>query len=127
MRALKSHGGVAKADLNQPNLEAVKAGASNLIRHIDNLKNGFGLPVVEAAACGTPVASARGSALDEVTPPGAPRFDPRDTDALVALMHDLAQQRRGPADAPDRLQAWARRFDLAAHAQRVDALLQELS
>ena len=48
MRALKSHGGVAKADLSQPNLEAVKAGASNLIRHIDNLKNGFGLPVVVA-------------------------------------------------------------------------------
>ena len=41
VRALKSHGGVAKADLNQPNLEAVKAGASNLIRHIDNLKNGL--------------------------------------------------------------------------------------
>ena len=38
----------SKADLNQPNLEAVKAGASNLIRHIDNLKNGFGLPVVVA-------------------------------------------------------------------------------
>ena len=48
VRALKSHGGVAKADLSQPNLEAVKAGASNLIRHIDNLKNGFGLPVVVA-------------------------------------------------------------------------------
>ena len=40
--------GVAKADLSQPNLEAVKAGAANLIRHIDNLKNGFGLPVVVA-------------------------------------------------------------------------------
>ena len=48
VRALKSHGGVAKADLNQPNLEAVKAGAANLVRHIDNLKNGFGLPVVVA-------------------------------------------------------------------------------
>ena len=48
VRALKSHGGVAKADLNQPNLEAVKVGASNLVRHIDNLKNGFGLPVVVA-------------------------------------------------------------------------------
>ncbi len=47
VRALKSHGGVAKADLNQPNLEAVK-GAANLVRHIDNLKNGFGLPVVVA-------------------------------------------------------------------------------
>ena len=48
VRALKSHGGVAKAALNQPDLEAVKAGAANLVRHIDNLKNGFGLPVVVA-------------------------------------------------------------------------------
>ncbi len=44
VRALKSHGGVAKADLSQPNLEAVKAGASNLVRHIDNLKNGLACP-----------------------------------------------------------------------------------
>ena len=48
VRALKSHGGVAKADLNTPNPEAVRAGAANLVRHIDNLKNGFGLPVVVA-------------------------------------------------------------------------------
>ena len=48
LRALKSHGGVAKADLSTPNLEAVKKGAANLVRHIDNMKNGFGLPVVVA-------------------------------------------------------------------------------
>ena len=48
LRALKSHGGVAKADLNAPNLEDVKKGAANLVRHIDNMKNGFGLPVVVA-------------------------------------------------------------------------------
>ena len=43
LRALKSHGGVAKADLNTPNLEAVKKGAANLVRHIDNMKNGFAM------------------------------------------------------------------------------------
>ena len=48
VRALKSHGGVAKADLNQPNLEAIRKGAANLERHIDNIKNGFGLPVCVA-------------------------------------------------------------------------------
>ena len=48
VRALKSHGGVAKADLSKPNAEAVRAGAANLARHIDNLKNGFGLPVCVA-------------------------------------------------------------------------------
>ena len=48
VRALKSHGGVAKPDLNKPNVEAVRKGAANLERHIDNIKNGFGLPVCVA-------------------------------------------------------------------------------
>ncbi len=47
-RALKSHGGVAKANLAKPDPGAVEAGAENLERHIDNLKNGFGLPVCVA-------------------------------------------------------------------------------
>ena len=48
VRALKSHGGVTKPDLNKPNVEAVRKGAANLERHIDNIKNGFGLPVCVA-------------------------------------------------------------------------------
>ncbi len=48
VRALKSHGGVAKPDLNKPSVEAVRKGAANLERHIDNIKNGFGLPVCVA-------------------------------------------------------------------------------
>ena len=48
VRALKSHGGVAKPDLNKPNVEAVRKGAANLERHIDNINSGFGLPVCVA-------------------------------------------------------------------------------
>ena len=48
VRALKSHGGVTKPDLNKPNVEAVRKVAANLERHIDNIKNGFGLPVCVA-------------------------------------------------------------------------------
>ena len=48
VRALKSHGGVAKADLSKPDAEAVARGAANLERHIDNIKNQFGLPVCVA-------------------------------------------------------------------------------
>ena len=48
VRALKSHGGVTKPDLNKPNVEAVRKGAANLERHIDNINNGFGLPVCVA-------------------------------------------------------------------------------
>src|ERR1700761_5487765 len=47
VRALKMHGGVAKADLAQENAAAVQAGASNLKRHIENMQK-FGVPVVVA-------------------------------------------------------------------------------
>jgi len=87
---------------------------------------GFGLPVVEAAACGTPVATAFGSALDEVTPPGALRFDPRDASALVQLMFQAGTEPPAPAEAAEALQAWAMRFDLPAYAARVDELLADL-
>lgn len=47
VRALKAHGGVAKADLGKENQAAVKAGLSNLGRHVANVRK-FGLPVVVA-------------------------------------------------------------------------------
>lgn len=47
IRALKYHGGVAKEDLNEPNVEAVKKGMCNLTHHIHNIKS-LGLPVVVA-------------------------------------------------------------------------------
>lgn len=47
LRALKMHGGVAKADLAQENVEAVKAGFANLKRHVENMRK-FNIPVVVA-------------------------------------------------------------------------------
>lgn len=47
-RALKYNGGVAKTDLNEENLEALSAGMPNLLRHVDNIQNVFGLPCVVA-------------------------------------------------------------------------------
>ncbi|MBQ1827403.1 MAG: formate--tetrahydrofolate ligase, partial [Erysipelotrichaceae bacterium] len=48
VRALKNHGGVKKADLGIENLEALKAGMPNLLRHVDNITNVYGLPCVVA-------------------------------------------------------------------------------
>ncbi len=47
VRALKMHGGVGKADLGKENVDAVKAGCTNLQRHVENVKS-FGVPVVVA-------------------------------------------------------------------------------
>ena len=48
VRALKHHGGVAKADLGQENLEALEKGLPNLLQHVENITNVFGLPAVVA-------------------------------------------------------------------------------
>ena len=48
VRALKYHGGVAKADLETENIDALKAGLPNLRKHLDNLRDVYGIPTVVA-------------------------------------------------------------------------------
>ena len=48
VRALKYNGGVPKAELGQENLEALERGIPNLLRHISNIRDVFGLPAVVA-------------------------------------------------------------------------------
>ena len=48
VRALKNHGGVAKADLNNENLEALERGLPNLLQHVSNITNVYKLPCVVA-------------------------------------------------------------------------------
>ena len=48
VRALKYHGGVPKADLNNENLDALEKGLPNLLQHVSNIKDVFGLPCVVA-------------------------------------------------------------------------------
>ncbi len=48
VRALKYHGGVPKPELNSENLEALEKGLPNLLQHVDNVKNVYGLPCVVA-------------------------------------------------------------------------------
>lgn len=100
-----------------------------LYRHAECLwqpsyAEGFGLPVVEALSLGTPVALARGSALDEVAPANSPRFDAHSNQAMLdCLLHlaNIAPER----DLPE-LRQWAERFAMPAYSARVDELLKEL-
>jgi len=46
IRALKHHGGVDKADYNKENLAALEKGIANLERHVNNVRNHYGLPCV---------------------------------------------------------------------------------
>ena len=48
VRALKMHGGMSKKELGQENTEALRLGLPNLLRHVSNIKNVYGLPCVVA-------------------------------------------------------------------------------
>ena len=48
LRALKMHGGLAKTELTEENIPALERGVPNLLRHVSNIKNVFGLPCVVA-------------------------------------------------------------------------------
>ena len=48
IKALKYHGGVPKEDIQKENVEAIEKGLSNIYKHIENLKDNFGVNVVVA-------------------------------------------------------------------------------
>ena len=48
IKALKYHGGAIKEELEKENIEALKKGIPNLLKHIDNIKNKFNIPVIVA-------------------------------------------------------------------------------
>ncbi|MBQ3969363.1 MAG: formate--tetrahydrofolate ligase, partial [Clostridia bacterium] len=69
VRALKMHGGAAKSELGEENLEALEKGIPNLLRHVSNIKNVYKLPSVVAVN----------------------RF-PTDTDAEIELIIDKCKE-----------------------------------
>jgi glycosyltransferase involved in cell wall biosynthesis len=86
-------------------LPAIYAGAQALV--FPSLYEGFGLPVLEAMACGTPVAASNASSIPEIGADAALYFDPQDEEAMTATVRriltgpDLAEdlRRRGLARA----------------------------
>ncbi|MGO4963614.1 formate--tetrahydrofolate ligase [Anaerovoracaceae bacterium Sow4_D4] len=69
VRALKMNGGVAKDNLAEENLDALKAGSANLLRHLDNVAK-YGVPAVVAINC-----------------------FPTDTEAELELLRDLCKEK----------------------------------
>jgi formate--tetrahydrofolate ligase len=66
IRALKMNGGVDRTDLGEENIDALKAGSVNLLRHIENIKS-FGMPVVVAINHFTTDSGAEIQAVKDVT------------------------------------------------------------
>ena len=96
-------------------LDLLIAGCDALV--LPSLYEGFGLPPLEALACGRLVLAARAGSLPEVCGPEAMYFDPENLDDIARALEQGA--RRG-ADSPDDMQRrrdWARRFTWERCAQ----------
>lgn len=85
---------------------------------LPSFEEGFGLPVLESMACGTPVACSRAASLPEVAADAAEYFDPRNLESIAGAMERLLESE----DERKRLQqlgsANARRFTWTGCAER---------
>jgi glycosyltransferase involved in cell wall biosynthesis len=112
-------GYIADADL-----PAVYGGATAFV--FPSLYEGFGLPPLEAMACGTPVACSNTSSMPEVVGDAAVTFDPRDEGAMTEALRQLAADADLRAELRARGLRRAAEFSWARAAQETVALYQEL-
>ncbi len=85
---------------------------------------GFGLPAVEAQACGTPVLFSAVTSLSELQGPGACILPANDKDAWVQACRLHIRQRTSRVVQDERARAWAAQFSWRSTAARVIAVLQ---
>ena len=90
-----------------------------------SLYEGFGLPVLEAMACGTPVACADIDVFREVAGEAARYFDPRDAESIAKAMEELARNDALRKELAKRGLERAQRFSWDATAEKLLAVFAE--
>jgi glycosyltransferase involved in cell wall biosynthesis len=92
---------------------------------LPSLFEGFGLPALEALACGAPLLAANATSLPEVTGDAALLLDPHDPDAWAAAMRRALRDPDLRADLARRGPARAAQFTWARTAEETLAVLEE--
>jgi glycosyltransferase involved in cell wall biosynthesis len=93
---------------------------------LPSLREGFGLPVLEAMACGTPVITSSSSSLPEVGGDAAFRADPHDAIDLSDAMHRVLTDADLRLDLRERGLKWVRAFSWQSTAEQISRLLDEV-
>ncbi|MDY7078184.1 MAG: glycosyltransferase family 1 protein, partial [Chloroflexota bacterium] len=106
-------------------LPAIYAGAQASI--FPSIYEGFGLPVLEAMACGTPVAASNGSSIPEVGGEAALYFDPTDTEALTEAIRTVLDDADLRADLRQRGFEQAARFSWERAAEATTRVYRTLT
>jgi len=105
-------------------LRDLYAGAACLV--LPSLREGFGLPVLEAMACGTPVITSSSSSLPEVGGDAALRADPHDAIDLSDAMYRVLTDPHLREDLRERGLKWVRAFSWRRTAEQMSRLLDEV-
>jgi glycosyltransferase involved in cell wall biosynthesis len=93
---------------------------------LPSLREGFGLPVLEAMACGTPVITSSSSSLPEVGGDAALRVDPHDAIELSDAMYRVLTDTNLREDLRERGLKWVTTFSWRRTAEQMSRLLDEV-
>ena len=110
--------------IRDEDLPAVYGAASLTI--LASVYEGFGLPILEAMACGTPVISSRASSLPELGGEAALYFDPYNTDEIAATLRRVLQDGELARVMRERGLAQAARFSWERTATETMALYEQV-
>ena len=110
--------------LDWADLHALFAGAELFV--YPSLYEGWGIPIVEALACGTPVATSKTTSMPEAGGDFARYFDPKDAESIRETVRSLWNERSAWRERRAEAQSFARGFSYDEHARRLTEIYGEL-